>query len=109
MARKIIHQLVDDIDGETLEPGEGATVSFAWDGRTYEIDLSNAHTQELRESLAPYIAVARKVAAGNAARMRQRSGLDLGAIRAWARENGYTVSDRGRVPESIIAAFNDAH
>ncbi|MFZ2501296.1 MAG: histone-like nucleoid-structuring protein Lsr2 [Nocardioides sp.] len=29
-------------------------------------------------------------------------------IRAWAREHGHTVSDRGRVPKAIVAAFTAA-
>jgi hypothetical protein len=34
--------------------------------------------------------------------------VDNAAIRAWARENGYTVSDRGRVPAIIVAAYREA-
>jgi hypothetical protein len=33
----------------------------------------------------------------------------LAAIRDWARQNGYEVSDRGRVPRSIVDEFNAAH
>lgn len=29
-------------------------------------------------------------------------------IRAWARENGFEVPDRGRLPDNIIAAFQEA-
>lgn len=29
-------------------------------------------------------------------------------VRAWARDNGFTVSDRGRVPASIVTAFRNA-
>lgn len=47
-----------------------------------------------------------------ASRSRRRGAAastpDLAAVRAWARENGYTVSDRGRVPNSILAAYQES-
>ena len=41
MARRIVHQLVDDVDGTVLEVGEGETVLFSLDGVAYEIDVSD--------------------------------------------------------------------
>jgi len=32
---------------------------------------------------------------------------DLTAVRQWARDNGYAVSDRGRVPNSVLAAYDN--
>jgi hypothetical protein len=29
-------------------------------------------------------------------------------LRAWARDNGHTVSDRGRIPASVAQAYRDA-
>jgi hypothetical protein len=37
-----------------------------------------------------------------------RDRLDTAEIRSWARENGYTVSNRGRVPATIVAAYREA-
>ncbi len=34
---------------------------------------------------------------------------DLGAVRAWARENGHQVSERGRIPGSLLAAYDEAN
>lgn len=31
------------------------------------------------------------------------------AVRAWARRNGYGVSDRGRIPTAVQQAFDAAH
>ena len=62
MARKQITQIIDDIDGETLEEG-GETVLFSLDGRPYEIDLSAAHAEELRAALQPFIDAGRSVGA----------------------------------------------
>ena len=27
-------------------------------------------------------------------------------VRAWARENGFTVSERGRIPAAVVAAYH---
>ena len=43
MARRIVHQLVDDLDGTILEIGEGETVLFSLDGVAYEIDLTDSN------------------------------------------------------------------
>ncbi|WP_221585849.1 Lsr2 family protein [Microbacterium sp. G2-8] len=112
MARKIVHQLVDDIDGTVLEPGEGESVLFSIDGKSYEIDLTEANAEKLRDAFAPYISAGRRAAgAGAKTRPRRATGgtRDLGAVRAWARDNGYTVSDRGRVPETVLQAYDAAH
>ncbi len=112
MARKIVHQLVDDIDGTVLEIGEGETVRFSVDGAAYEIDLTDAHATALREALSPYVAAGRRVAASAAAspaRKRRRGDQDTAAVRAWAKANGHTVSERGRVPASVLEAYAAAH
>lgn len=104
MAQRIIHQLVDDLDGTVLEAGEGETVRFGIDGRGYEIDLSAANAEQLQEALAPFVAAGRKVS-GQPTRARSAK-RDVDAIRVWARENGHVVSDRGRIPLDIERAYN---
>lgn len=112
MARKIIEQLVDDIDGTVLEPGSGETVTFSLDRRSYEADLSDVNANALRDALAPYVAVARKTGSPTRATSRRSSvvpsGVDLAAVRAWAKANGHTVSDRGRVSAKVLAAYEAA-
>ena len=114
MARKIIHQLVDDLDGTVLEPGEGASVQFALDGRGYEIDLTDENAEKLRELLAPYMDAGRRVASSGSVAKTNRprsagSGRDLQKVREWARANGHTVSDRGRIPQVILDEFDAAN
>lgn len=115
MARKIVHQLVDDLDGTVLEPGDGETVLFSLDGVAYEIDLTTGNASALRDALSPYIAAARSISSrsGNgssASRKRRRTGQqDYSGIREWAKENGYQVSERGRVPASVLEAYDAAH
>ena len=115
MARRIVHQLVDDLDGTVLEPGEGETVLFSLDGVAYEIDLTADNAAALRNAFAPYVAAARSISSSRGAssevsRKRRRPGQqDYTAVRAWAKDNGYQVSERGRVPASIIDAYEAAH
>ncbi|MBB5153197.1 histone-like nucleoid-structuring protein Lsr2 [Saccharopolyspora phatthalungensis] len=55
MAERIQVELVDDIDGSPANH----TVTFALDGATYEIDLNDAHAQQLRAVLDRYVKAAR--------------------------------------------------
>ncbi|MBP3976028.1 Lsr2 family protein [Microbacterium sp. BLY] len=119
MARRIVHQLVDDIDGSVLEVGEGETVHFSLNGTSYEIDLNSAHAEELRQALEPYISAGRRAgsssssgggrSSSSSSRKRQARNPEVAAIRAWAKENGYTLSERGRVPAPILEAYRAAH
>ena len=119
MARRIVHQLVDDLDGSVLEIGEGETVLFSLDGVAYEIDLTEGNAAALRDALAPYVAAGRSVGssrggAGSGSsgggRKRRRSGQqDYSAIREWAKKNGHQVSERGRVPASVLEAYEAAN
>jgi hypothetical protein len=108
MAQKIQTLFIDDIDG-----GEAAgTVRFALDGAEYEIDLSTKHDDELRSALGKYISHARKTG-GTARRAPTRGGrkpssVDTVAVRAWARENGYDIKERGRVPADLVAKYQAA-
>lgn len=119
MARRIVHQLVDDIDGSVLEVGEGETVHFSLNGTSYEIDLNPAHVEEMRAAFEPYIAAGRRAGSGGAnrssatrggsARKRPARNPEVAAIRAWAKENGHSLSERGRIPADIVDAYNAAH
>jgi hypothetical protein len=118
MARRIVHQLVDDLDGTVLEIGEGETVLFSLDGVAYEIDLTAGNAAALRDALAPYVDAARSVssrgsaggASSGSGRKRRRTGQqDYSAVREWAKQNGHQVSERGRVPASVLEAYEAAH
>jgi nucleoid-associated protein Lsr2 len=115
MARKVQVILSDDLD-ENLPADE--TVSFALDGVNYEIDLAEKNAKELRDAFARYVTAARKVGRGTRAsgggRSRATGGGRMdreqaGAIRDWARKNGHAVSDRGRIPSSVVEAYEAAH
>lgn len=97
----------DDIDGADLGD-DFETIRFTVDGRTYEFDTSPAHAAEFRGALAKYIEKARPVARA-AGRRKGASNSNIPAIRAWAQSNGYSVSDRGRIPADVIAAYEAAN
>ncbi|NJQ08172.1 histone-like nucleoid-structuring protein Lsr2 [Streptomyces lonarensis] len=108
MAQKVQVLLLDDIDGGDASE----TVSFAIDGKSYEIDLNEANAKKLRDALEPYTKAGRR-GGGRPARgtrgTRASSGSqDTAKIRAWAKENGYDVNDRGRVPANIREAYEKA-
>ncbi|MEU9121196.1 Lsr2 family protein [Streptomyces sp. NPDC048506] len=110
MAQKVQVLLVDDLDG-----GEAhETVTFALDGKSYEIDLSEGNADKLRDSLADFVKAGRRTGGRSAARGKARAAAsggsqDTAKIRAWAKENGYNVNDRGRVPADIREAFEKAN
>ena len=108
MAQKVQTLFIDDIDGGAAE----GTVRFGLDGTDYEIDLSTTHSDELHTALAKYIDHARKV--GGTGRRSARNGgrrassIDTTAVRAWAREQGIDIKERGRVPADVVAKYQAA-
>lgn len=109
MSRKVQVLLEDDVDGT---PG-AETVRFGLDGKTYEIDLSEANARKLREALAPWVAAGRRATSrdeSEATRKRPaRRSQDTADIRAWAQANGIPVSARGRISADLRARYEAAH
>src|SRR4051794_6027373 len=101
-----VTEFIDDLDGGKAD----RTVTFAVDGTTYEIDLSKRNAAAFAKALKPYVEAGRKVrrpgktATRGTARRSRQNGSDLAAVREWARANGHTVSDRGRIPAAILEA-----
>jgi hypothetical protein len=120
MAQKVVVSLVDDLDSSEADE----TVEFGLDGATYEIDLSEANASRLRDALADYVAHARRsggrrrssTPASSSTSSRRGSGGRAAvdreqnqAIREWARKQGMTVSERGRIPSEVSEAYHKAH
>ena len=114
MARKVITVLTDDLDGGKAD----RTVEFSLDGVAYTIDVSDENAGTLRKALDPYISAGRRIGrgpvdTGRAVRRAGRaavSGMDREqnrAIREWAAKNGYEISDRGRIPVSVVEAYKN--
>ncbi len=106
MSRRTIVQLEDDLSGGAA----AESVTFALDGKSFEIDLNAKNAEALRQALAPYIAAGRGVRGGRAGARRSSvaQGADPATVRAWAVENGYEVSTRGRVSRELREAYEAA-
>lgn len=116
MAQRVEYILEDDLDGGKADE----TVQFGIDGVEYEIDLSTGNYEKLKDTLAPWVASARRTggrrkrAAVSAPRATgggepSANGTNTSDVRAWAQENGYEVSSRGRVSAEVREAYDKAH
>lgn len=112
MATKTVTTLIDDIDGST---DDVLTCAFGLGDASFEIDLNAAHREELESVLAKFVAAARQVRGEKSARQPRQAKTErtdreqTHAIRQWARENGFDVSERGRISKTLIEAFDAAH
>jgi hypothetical protein len=108
MAQRTQVLLIDDLDGSTASE----TVSFGLDASSYEIDLSSRNAGKLRDALAEYVAHGRKsgsIRANGRRRVVRSAGADTADVRNWARSNGYSVNDRGRISTEVLDAYQAAH
>lgn len=108
MARKIQVFLQDDTDGSDASE----TVTFALDGIGYEIDLNDKNAAKLRSALEPFTSKARRTGrrkpTASPSGSAKTHSAQLSAMREWARKNGHTVSDRGRISREIQDAYSAA-
>lgn len=115
MAKTTTVTITDDIDNSA----NAETYEFTYEGSAYSIDLSKKNKTALDKALRPYLDAATKVSgrggrrSGDSARGRGRrqssAGEDLAAIRAWAKENGHQVAERGRISQNLRDAYHAAH
>ncbi|TQF74119.1 Lsr2 family protein [Rhodococcus spelaei] len=108
MAKKVLVEYVDDIDGTPLD-ADGKTITFAVDGVEYSIDLHSENARAFHRALDHYIEHATRLSS-----RRETPGVVLSrsqartrsqAIRQWAATNGHSVPARGRIPGAIEQAY----
>jgi hypothetical protein len=114
MATETSTKLLDDLDGTVAD----RTVTFTWEGVSYELDLSKKNASKLTKEIAPYVEASRKLVttrrrtttktrAGRPAKAAESTGAaDPTAVRAWAAENGFEISARGRISSAVLAAYS---
>ena len=119
MAQKVQVLLVCDLHADEVEGTE--TLTFGLDGSSYEIDACDDHAVELRDAFAPFVGAARRAGRGSATSPQRRSSRAgargaasgdkqrVAQIRAWARNNGHQVSERGRIAATVLQAYEAAH
>jgi hypothetical protein len=118
LAQKIQVLLTCDLDDDDTPAVE--TVTFAYQGNTYAFELCEAHLEEFNAMMAGWISSARRsdgssrsrraaaTSAASPGRRRRAGGRnELSDIRAWARQQGYQVSDRGRISQEIRTAWEN--
>jgi hypothetical protein len=110
VARVTQVSLVDDVDGSVASD----TVGFSLDGKAYELDLSDNNAKKLRDTLAPFVASARRGGGRRTSggpKMTPKPATDRArttAVREWARQHGHHVANRGRIPANVIKAYEKA-
>ncbi|MCX4233266.1 histone-like nucleoid-structuring protein Lsr2 [Streptomyces ortus] len=113
MASKVVTTYVDDVTGE--EAIDIAPHSILIDGAGVEIDLTDENYERLLELLNPYLHAegARRIRGATKVNGKRKQttarGADSSAIRLWAKNNGYEISDRGRVPASVREEYQKAN
>lgn len=121
MAREQIIQYIvtDDFDGKQIDDGLAHTVEFSFEGKDYRLDLRPENYDKIKADFEKWLAAAAEVkptrgsrSGGTGTRRSTGSGRskeELANIRAWAKENGHEVSDRGRIAQDIQDAYDAAH
>lgn len=116
MAKQIV--VIDDLTGES----DAETRSLTIDGVDYEIDLTERSMQRLKDQIREFLEVARVAAPRNFARSTSLSAprsikrgtpvrkaqvlpSPSSTIRAWASANNVDCPTRGRIPASVIEAY----
>lgn len=111
MAQQTIVQLIDDVDGGQAEE----TIDFSLDGVEYRIDLSGKNAKKLRAAIEPFREKARRAGGrkqrkgSGTATVKAHDKAEAQRIRDWARAEGHQISDRGRIPQSLVIQFQEAH
>jgi hypothetical protein len=119
VARHIVEHLVDEFDGSVIDDDSGEIIEFSVSGVDYVIDLKAKNAAEFHKKLDYYIEHAARVGGrkrrasaavpASTAAVTKRDPEQTRAIRQWASDEGYEISDRGRIPADIVEAFEAAH
>jgi Lsr2 len=108
MSRSVSVIVTDDLDGSE----NAETVSFGFDGVTYEVDLGKKNRAKLEKALGPFIEAGRRAPGRGRPRSASRAGgssVDRSAVRAWAKTAGLKVSERGRISADVMRQYEAAH
>lgn len=94
-----------------------ATVPFAFDGYQYELDLCETDYAKMRGQVQNWSQHARSVNGQRLTRPKAKkparssnngsaaSKPEPSAVRAWAKNHGIKVSERGRIPAGVVEQY----
>ena len=112
MAQRVRTILISDLSGDEVEDG-AESVAFSYKGVDYTIDLTAKEAAGFDKAIAMYVQHARK--GGRARPGRSSSGSAhshaerIGNMKKWAAEQGLDYPKRGRLPKSLVDAYDAAH
>lgn len=88
------------------------TMEITIDGERRKLDLCAEHLAELRRTMRPWL---RQATSGGTSRPAAKAGkstakrtvraTDAAEVRAWAKQNGWKLPARGRIPTAVREAF----
>ena len=109
--QKTVVKYIDDVSKKETPKVE--TIEFAFEGKTYEIDLNPLNAANFRRSIDKYVKNGRKVSGRRTSpfdgrRVTHEKGY-VQEVRQWAKDNGIEVAERGRVPLSVYDRFEAAN
>lgn len=103
MAELVRHDRVDDIiykrDGREVPAAD--SVEFSLNEDRFAIDLAEENLTALYAALQPFIAAATPLTKPSPRARREETRR----MRKWARDNGFEVSERGRIPKEVRIAY----
>jgi hypothetical protein len=120
--RQIIETVTCDVCGQETDDPTGVTLG--WGREQWELDLCPDHNAELSREFERWTANARRASgrggsgggrstggrsAGSGGSSNGGAGGDIGAIREWARNNGFKVGDKGRIAAEVREAYAAAN
>ena len=119
--RQIIETVTCDVCGETTD--DATAVTLGWGREQWELDLCPAHNAELSQEFERWTANARRASgrggrsggggrsssSGGGSSSGSSGGGDIGAIREWARSNGFKVGEKGRISGEVRDAYAAAN
>jgi len=123
MAKQTIVTVLCDIPEHPEAEEADRTIVFEVDGAAYEIDVCEKHGHQFELAVTPYTAAGRKAVTHRVSQAPAHTSAKRTAahrdntkeIRSWAhkkhRETGdlrFQVSDRGRIPATIVEAYYTA-
>ena len=109
MAKMIL--LVDDLDGTQ---DDVQSVEIKLDDEHVRLDLSAKNRLKLEAALRPFLSKGEEIQPHKprlfydtpSGKPKAKSDPEqLAAIRRWANKNGYEVSEKGRIPRHVVAAY----
>jgi predicted ATPase len=111
VAQKLSVTYACDYDEREIPQGQHRLRRFSIDGRDYEIDLCLRHSERFDEAVSNFASHARK-SSGRPALTKRRTAAHRkhsARVRAWAKANGFTVSERGRIPTDVVSKYESTH